>query len=158
MRRCEPVHIEAYPVAGRLVAGDVVGVARIAGRQHVVLRPFHADVVGETDCPTIADERSGGGATGVGEMVERAALVIRAPPAPVLQRLVHGVELGCRRDLEVSAHDFELAAVRAPMTMSMRLSTNWSSDRTGWALPLSRARARSAAARPMKTMQRFDRS
>ena len=85
----QAVDVEGQVVAGRLVAGDPVGVAGVARGQHVVLdgmRMFGerlgGQIVGQADRLPGADQADGGRAAGVGQMVEGARAGRRRPNGP----------------------------------------------------------------------------
>ena len=83
----QAVDVEGQVVAGRLVAGDPVGVAGVARGQHVVLdrmgvlgRRLGGQVVGQADRLPGADQAGGRGPTVVGQVV-RAPHAGRRPPS-----------------------------------------------------------------------------
>ena len=168
MGGAQAVDVEGEVVASGLVARDAVGVAGVARRQHVVLDGV--GVLGRAarwprswdrliDSP-VRTSPTAAARSGVGQMVERAPLVVGAPPAPVLERLdtsrraPRWSEPRSRSPWRPACQPPRWGAVIAPMTMSTRLSTKRSSDEdVRCSPPPSSSRARSAAARPMKTMQ-----
>ena len=93
VRDAEPVHLRADVVAARLVARDAVFVAAVARGEHVVVRGeralgrgVDAEVVRQADRHAVDHERGGASAVLGGEVVERAELVVGAPPTPVGDR------------------------------------------------------------------------
>ena len=162
----QPVHVEGQVVAGRLVARDPVGVAGVARRQHVVLdrvrvlgQGLGGQVVGQADRLAGPHQCCGRGPSRVGQVVQRAALVPVAPPVPVLEGLEHLRRAlrwsGPRTNLpwaqHVSRRGGVLSSPRSPCPPDCRRTGR----RTGRCAGPRRSssRARSAAARPMNTMQ-----
>jgi hypothetical protein len=104
VRQAQAVDLGADEIAARLVADHTARVAGIARRQHVVLggerslgRRRRREIMGQAERASLAHQRGGGDPVFGGLVVERAALIVGAPPAPVLAGLVDRVELGGTR-------------------------------------------------------------
>ena len=162
----EAVDVEGEVVAGRLVAGDPVGVPGVAGREHVVLdrvgvlgQGLGGQVVGQAD-RLAGTHQAGGGARRASVRWLSAPRWSSAPNGPsssaprTWRRGPRWSGPRTRSPWAQLVSRRRWGAVIAPITMSTRLSTNRSSERTSPAGPRGRGvRARSAAARPMKAMQ-----
>ena len=113
----ETVNIEGEVVPGGFVARNSVGITGVPRGQHVVLdrvRMFgerlSAQVVSEADGHAVGHATTGPLRMLVGEEVQRTALIVATPAAPVLEGVIHLIEFCRRGDLVFPCHASSLSA------------------------------------------------